>query len=594
MASDLPFPLGFLHQRLDSGHVLSECLFHPDLSRLAANRERAVDALRRNLEDILPQLAAGRAVPPPARHDGDAPLGRPDARPAAEARSLARPGQAAVPGRRLGARAGGGAGPRARPWTSRSSPRTWPNWTSSWRRRSSPPCGARGTSKDLASLAWVQRTLKFKVEWQTLDVKLPSLKQRAQREEDESGEEKPSVLKQVATLLDPDRLAPALGDRRDGRADRRRPDRHPPAERAARRPERGRQDGRGPRAGPPAGRLPPGGDAVLPDERGPDRGRPVRLRHVAGALHGPRPRVREEAGRPAPGQPGRADGGRQERVQPDGPRRVPAPGHRPRRTAVRRRMHARATPADRARGPAAGRRVPAAHGRGAGRPPRPDHPRPLRQRRPQGRPRRCRRRPSTPSTGCTAATPPTRPTPAGRCGSWRTCAATATARCRPRPPTCSPPSPARPACRASCSTRTCRSTSGKTRDWFAGRVIGQPEAVDLVVDLLATVKAGLTRPNRPIASLLFIGPTGRRQDGDGEGAGRVPVRLEGPADPVRHERVRRPGGRRPAGRVGVRRRGAAHGQGPRAAVLRAACSTSSRRPTRRSSTCCCRCSARPG
>jgi ATP-dependent Clp protease ATP-binding subunit ClpC len=47
-----------------------------------------------------------------------------------------------------------------------------------------------------------------------------------------------------------------------------------------------------------------------------------------------------------------------------------------------------------------------------------------------------------------------------------------------------------------------------TRDWFARRVVGQTEAVDLVVDLLATVKAGLTRTNRPIASLLFIGPTG--------------------------------------------------------------------------------------
>jgi ATP-dependent Clp protease ATP-binding subunit ClpA len=47
-----------------------------------------------------------------------------------------------------------------------------------------------------------------------------------------------------------------------------------------------------------------------------------------------------------------------------------------------------------------------------------------------------------------------------------------------------------------------------TRHWFRARVIGQPEAVDLIVDLLATVKAGLTRPRRPIASLLFIGPTG--------------------------------------------------------------------------------------
>ena len=46
------------------------------------------------------------------------------------------------------------------------------------------------------------------------------------------------------------------------------------------------------------------------------------------------------------------------------------------------------------------------------------------------------------------------------------------------------------------------------RRWFAERVIGQPEAVDLVVDLLATVKARLTRPRKPIASLLFIGPTG--------------------------------------------------------------------------------------
>jgi hypothetical protein len=59
MASNVPFPLGFLHRRLDSGHVLSECLFHPDLSRLVANRERAIDAVRRNLEDLLPRLSPG-------------------------------------------------------------------------------------------------------------------------------------------------------------------------------------------------------------------------------------------------------------------------------------------------------------------------------------------------------------------------------------------------------------------------------------------------------------------------------------------------------------------------------------------------------
>ncbi|MCI0700949.1 MAG: AAA family ATPase [Planctomycetia bacterium] len=48
----------------------------------------------------------------------------------------------------------------------------------------------------------------------------------------------------------------------------------------------------------------------------------------------------------------------------------------------------------------------------------------------------------------------------------------------------------------------------ETHNWFASRVLGQPDAVNLITDLLATVKAGLTRPNRPIASLLFIGPTG--------------------------------------------------------------------------------------
>jgi len=47
-----------------------------------------------------------------------------------------------------------------------------------------------------------------------------------------------------------------------------------------------------------------------------------------------------------------------------------------------------------------------------------------------------------------------------------------------------------------------------TVKWFEERVIGQSAAVRLIVDLLATVKAGLTRPRRPIASLLFAGPTG--------------------------------------------------------------------------------------
>lgn len=50
--------------------------------------------------------------------------------------------------------------------------------------------------------------------------------------------------------------------------------------------------------------------------------------------------------------------------------------------------------------------------------------------------------------------------------------------------------------------------SPETEKFFAGRVIGQTEAVGLVTNLIATVKAKLTRPRKPIASLLFIGPTG--------------------------------------------------------------------------------------
>lgn len=48
----------------------------------------------------------------------------------------------------------------------------------------------------------------------------------------------------------------------------------------------------------------------------------------------------------------------------------------------------------------------------------------------------------------------------------------------------------------------------ETHRFFSERVLGQPAAVEQVVDLLATVKAGLTPPGRPIASLLLIGPTG--------------------------------------------------------------------------------------
>ncbi|MCA8915148.1 MAG: ATP-dependent Clp protease ATP-binding subunit [Planctomycetes bacterium] len=48
----------------------------------------------------------------------------------------------------------------------------------------------------------------------------------------------------------------------------------------------------------------------------------------------------------------------------------------------------------------------------------------------------------------------------------------------------------------------------KLKDYFAERIIGQAGAIELVTDLLATVKAGLSRPRKPLASFLFVGPTG--------------------------------------------------------------------------------------
>ena len=46
------------------------------------------------------------------------------------------------------------------------------------------------------------------------------------------------------------------------------------------------------------------------------------------------------------------------------------------------------------------------------------------------------------------------------------------------------------------------------REYFASRVLGQPEAVECLVDRIALVKAGLTDPTRPLGVFLFVGPTG--------------------------------------------------------------------------------------
>jgi ATP-dependent Clp protease ATP-binding subunit ClpC len=49
---------------------------------------------------------------------------------------------------------------------------------------------------------------------------------------------------------------------------------------------------------------------------------------------------------------------------------------------------------------------------------------------------------------------------------------------------------------------------GDVRAFFGERVLGQPEAVECLVERIALVKAGLTDPTRPLGVFLFVGPTG--------------------------------------------------------------------------------------
>ena len=61
-------------------------------------------------------------------------------------------------------------------------------------------------------------------------------------------------------------------------------------------------------------------------------------------------------------------------------------------------------------------------------------------------------------------------------------------------------------------------------DRLQNLVIGQDEAVSLVSNAIRRNRAGLSDPNQPIGTFVFLGPTGGRQDRVGAGAGRVPVR----------------------------------------------------------------------
>lgn len=49
---------------------------------------------------------------------------------------------------------------------------------------------------------------------------------------------------------------------------------------------------------------------------------------------------------------------------------------------------------------------------------------------------------------------------------------------------------------------------GSVEEHFGARVLGQPEAVQAMVDLVMVVKAGLNAPGKPLGVYLFVGPTG--------------------------------------------------------------------------------------
>ncbi len=69
------------------------------------------------------------------------------------------------------------------------------------------------------------------------------------------------------------------------------------------------------------------------------------------------------------------------------------------------------------------------------------------------------------------------------------------------------------------------------------RVVGQDEAVSAVANAIRRSRAGLSDPNRPIGSFLFLGPTGVGKTELAAGAGRVPLRRRAGHHAHRHERV---------------------------------------------------------
>ncbi len=57
-------------------------------------------------------------------------------------------------------------------------------------------------------------------------------------------------------------------------------------------------------------------------------------------------------------------------------------------------------------------------------------------------------------------------------------------------------------------TDTARLEPAEVEKYFQSRILGQEEAVQRMVDLVTTIKAGLNDPEKPLGTFMFIGPTG--------------------------------------------------------------------------------------
>ena len=121
------------------------------------------------------------------------------------------------------------------------------------------------------------------------------------------------------------------------------------------------------------------------------------------------------------------------------------------------------------------------------------------------------------------------------------------------------------------------------------RIYGQDQAIDMVTKAIKTSRAGFRGPDKPVASFLFVGPTGvgktelARQLAAIQGIGMV--RFDMSEYQEKHTVARLIGA--PPGYVGYEEGGSSPRRSARPRT-RCCCSTRSRRRTRTSSTPCCR------